>query len=117
MDSELPSHAANTNNKNRRGSSYSITSRRLVLLGWLGGRSWPLRLLLLLPFLLLLLLELLLLLFALRVLLLSVGRGALLQFLLLLPMFLLDALPLLGLLLAEPIELLLVPLVQRGIGV
>src|SRR6266568_1857301 len=32
-------------------------------------------------------------------------------------MFLLDALPLLGLLLVEPIEFLLVPLVQRGIGV
>lgn len=84
---------------------------------------------LLLPFLLLLLFELLLLLFVLAVqllqllllfavsfLLLAVGSGALLQ-LLLLPMFLLDALPLLGLPLAEPIELLLVPLVHRGIGV
>jgi len=110
-----------------RESSYSITSRRLVVPGWPGGRS---RLLLFLPFLLLLLLELLLLLFvlavqllqllllfALRVLLLAVGGGALLESLLLLPMFLLDALPLFGLLLAEPIELLLVPFVQRGIGV
>ena len=126
----MPSHAVNTNNKNRCGSSYSITSRRLVVPGWLGGRSWPLRLLLLLPFLLLLLLELLLLLFVLAVqllqlpllfvlsfLLLAVGGGALLESLLLLPMFLLDALSLLGLLLAEPIEFLLVPLVQRGIGV
>src|SRR6266576_6637318 len=61
MDSELPSHAVNTNRKNR---SHSITSRRLVVRGWPGGRSW---LLLLLPFLLLLLFELLLLLFVLAV--------------------------------------------------
>src|SRR5438309_4041442 len=107
-------------------SRHSIT-RRLVVPGWLGGRSW---LLLLLPFLLLLLFELLLLLFVLAVqllkllllfalsfLLLAVGSSALLQFLLLLPMFLLDALPLIGLLVAEPIEFLLVPLVHRGIGV
>src|SRR2546430_267864 len=107
-------------------SRHSIT-RRLVVPGWLGGRSW---LLLLLPFLLLLLFELLLLLFVLAVqllqllllfvlsfLLLAVGGGALLESLLLLPMFLLDALPLLGLLLAEPIEFLLVPFVQRRMRV
>src|SRR5712691_5573045 len=59
----------------------------------------------------------LLLLFALNLLLLAIIGGALLQFLLFLLMFLFNALPLLALLLAEPIELLLLFLVQRRIGV